>query len=339
MATVERAPAGTVEWVDSQVVRLVLPLPLPDLDTVNAYAIVGDDDVTLIDPGWASPENEAALSRALAVIGKSPESVDRILVTHAHWDHYTQALAWQERFGTDVYLGSGERPTVEALDDLTDGPYPEQVRLLRRAGALALARDVQALGLESYERDQPAGHPDVWLHGGEHIVCGGRRLLAHATPGHTGGHIVFEDLDGGSLFTGDHILPRITPSLAFERVPQHRPLRAYLDSLRLFVDRPDVRMLPAHGAAQPGTSARAQELVDHHRGRLATVADLVAAGHSTASAVAERMRWTRRNSTLAQLGTVHGMTAVLEIAAHLELLVDQGILTEETTGTVVRYRA
>jgi hypothetical protein len=39
------------------------------------------------------------------------------------------------------------------------------------------------------------------------------------------------------------------------------------------------------------------------------------------------MRWTRRECTLDELETVHQMTAVLEVLAHLELLATQGILT------------
>ena len=48
------------------------------------------------------------------------------------------------------------------------------------------------------------------------------------------------------------------------------------------------------------------------------------------------MRWTRHNKNLSQLGTVHAMTAVLEVRAHLEHLTHGGVLTR--TGAVTeRY--
>ena len=45
---------------------------------------------------------------------------------------------------------------------------------------------------------------------------GARVLEAVATPGHTKGHLVFHDLDAGLLFSGDHVLPTISPSIGFE---------------------------------------------------------------------------------------------------------------------------
>src|SRR5690348_9130583 len=93
------------EWVGDTVVRLPLPLPLRELPVVNCYAIIGSDDLTLVDPGWKSQETERALLRHLAALGAGPRDVRRILVTHCHWDHYTQALDWQERHGIEVMLG------------------------------------------------------------------------------------------------------------------------------------------------------------------------------------------------------------------------------------------
>ena len=43
----------------------------------------------------------------------------------------------------------------------------------------------------------------------------------------TRGHMAFEDPQGGLLFTGDHIVPRITPPIAFERVPEELALRSH----------------------------------------------------------------------------------------------------------------
>jgi glyoxylase-like metal-dependent hydrolase (beta-lactamase superfamily II) len=36
---------------------------------------------------------------------------------------------------------------------------------------------------------------------------------------------VFADHAAGLLFAGDHVLPRITPSIGFEPVPAAQPLR------------------------------------------------------------------------------------------------------------------
>jgi glyoxylase-like metal-dependent hydrolase (beta-lactamase superfamily II) len=262
--------------------------------------------------------------------------VRRILVTHAHWDHYTQALKWQREYGATVFLGHEERHTIEAFDSI-QGVYPNQVLMLRRAGATVLADEFERLELEPHERDMPVGKPDVWLRGDEEIDCGGRIIVAHATPGHTRGHMVFEYAPDDLLFTGDHVLPRITPSIGFERAPDQLALRSYLDSLQFCMSWSGAWMLPAHGAVTDEVGSRVEELLVHHEQRLKEILGVVAAGGATAYDVARQMRWTRRERTLDSLGALHGMTAVLEVAAHLELLVTQALIVADSSGPVRCY--
>lgn len=312
-----------VQAITDRMWRVPLPLPLPDLKEVNAYVIAGDDGVTLVDPGWASPESEALLVTALDSLGYTPSAIRRILVTHGHWDHYTQGVKWRDELGVELLLGAEERHSIDAFDP-RDGVHPNQVPVMVRAGAMTLAEDVAALQWQPYERDVAFTAPDRWLQDGDTIDAGGIGITARATPGHTRGHMVFET--AGLAFTGDHLLPRITPSIAMERAPEKLPLRSYLRSLQLFLDLPDVRMLPAHGGVDQYTRGRAQELLDHHDERLAAVTELIAAGAATAFDVARRMRWTRHERHLTELDTIHQMVAVLEVLAHLELLVTQDIV-------------
>ena len=321
-----------IERIGEHVARIPLPLPLKDLPLVNTYVILGTDGVTLVDPGWKSEPSERALLDGLASLSVGTADVRQIVVTHAHWDHYTRAVDWQQRYGIPLLLGRGERHSIEAFD-LTRGAYPRQAALLRTAGADEIAAALDALELEDHERDMPFGAPDRWLSGGDQVECSGLTLLAHTTPGHTRGHIVYEDTAEGLLFTGDHLLPRITPSLAFEQAPERSPLTSYLASLRTFADGPDYRMLPAHGLAGDSARNRAQELLDHHDRRLKVVYEHVITGARTAFDIAARMRWTRHDKTLGQLGPVHAMTAVLEVRSHLEHLVQEGVLTRTGTAT------
>ncbi|MEH3139698.1 MAG: MBL fold metallo-hydrolase [Mycobacterium kyogaense] len=315
-----------VEHIADHVIRVPLPLPLPDLKVVNAYVIKGADGVTLVDPGWAMEHSESTLRAALDAVGLHRRDVRRILATHQHWDHYSLGVVWRDRYGIELLLGREERHSIEAFDP-AEGVHPRQLPMLRAAGAAELADHVARLQWEPYERDVAFSPPDRWIDDGDEIDCGGIRIVARATPGHTRGHVVFDDVEHGLVFSGDHLLPRITPSIAFERAPGPLPLRSYLSSLQLFVDLPDARMLPAHGPADRATRARALELLDHHRDRLDQVADLVAAGAQTAFDVAGRMVWTRRERSLDELGVVHAMTAVLEVQSHLRLLVSRHSLT------------
>lgn len=328
--------AHDVDDLPPHVVRIPLPLPLKDLRVVNVYAILGDDGVTLVDSGWADEPSETVLVDALARLGFTPGDVRRIVVTHHHWDHFSRAIAWQRRYGTTVMIGRAERHSIEAFDEKT-GTYPVQAQLLLQAGAIDLSTTIANFPLEPYERNVPLGPPDIWLDDGDHIDCGGVDLMARATPGHTRGHLVYEDRRAGLAFTGDHILPRITPSIALERVPEALPLRSYLSSLQLFLGLPDAAMLPAHGDVTQSVKARAEALLDHHRDRLDQARDLVAAGNSTAYEVAQQMLWTRHERTVDELGPVHGMTAILEMLAHLELLVTRGVLARAQSDAGNHY--
>ena len=78
---------------------------------------------------------------------------------------------------------------------------------------------------------------------------------------------MFQDHRGGLLFTGDHVLPTITPSIGFELGARELPLQHYLSSLRLLLTRPDARLMPAHGYPTDSVHGRVHELLGHHAER------------------------------------------------------------------------
>ncbi|WP_303640014.1 MBL fold metallo-hydrolase [Actinomadura madurae] len=127
--------------------------------------------------------------------------------------------------------------------------------------------------------------PDAWLDDGQRLTLTERGLDVFATPGHTRGHIVLRDAGAGLLFAGDHILPHITPSIGLETEPEPKPLRSYLESLRLVRGMPDTLLLPAHGPVTPSVHTRVDQLLEHHAERLEIAAAQVRA------AAARRSRW------------------------------------------------
>ncbi|MFD0686440.1 MBL fold metallo-hydrolase [Actinomadura fibrosa] len=316
--------------------RVPLALPIPSLHAVNVYVIEDAGGPVVVDSGWAMPDTRASLEGALRTLGHRLDDVAQFLVTHAHWDHYSQALALRESFGTRVRIGRGERPSIEAFDRAR-GLHPRQVELLRRCGAADLAEEIAGMPVDASERDVPHTMPDAWLDDGERVGLTGRGLDVFATPGHTRGHVVLRDAAAGLLFAGDHILPHISPSIGLETEPEPKPLRSYLASLRLVRDMPDTLLLPAHGPVRPSTHTRIDELLKHHEERLDAAAEQVRAGRATAFEVAQAMPWTRRRRALADLDSFSRMLAVLEIEAHLDVLADQGILDVHEEAGVRAY--
>jgi glyoxylase-like metal-dependent hydrolase (beta-lactamase superfamily II) len=326
-----------VEEVSPGVHRIPLPLPMDGLHAVNVYAVSGPDGLLLIDGGWALEASRTRLDRALAELGAGVGDVRRVLVTHAHRDHYTQAVALRRDSGAPIALGAGERDVLELLRDPARPNTAGWAAQLVSGGAPDLAHRLPGLLAESPTEAQWWELPDTWLDGGELHDWGSRQLLTVSTPGHTRGHLVFVDDAAGLLFAGDHVLPHITPSIGFEAAPAPLPLGAYLRSLATVRALPDARLLPAHGPVTDSVHARIDELLDHHRTRLDDVAAAVADGASDAAGCAGRLGWTSRGRTLDSLDPVNQVLAVLETIAHLELLLVRGRLGVEVSDGVRHY--
>ncbi|HUK70257.1 MAG TPA: MBL fold metallo-hydrolase [Streptosporangiaceae bacterium] len=317
--------------------RIPLPLPTDGLRAVNVYALADGDALTLIDSGWALAEARKQLFDALNSLGAGPGDVRRFLVTHAHRDHYTQAVALRREFGGRIYLGEGEAPALRTIMNPDRRPLASQLEQLIDCGA----RPVRDALLTAFGERQPASNeweaPDEWIGQSTDVSLSNRPLRALATPGHTQGHVVFVDEPGGLLFAGDHVLPHITPSIGFEPTPGSLPLRDYLDSLRLVRALPDLRLLPAHGPVAGSVHHRVDELLAHHDARLDATAAAIARAAGTAYETACALTWTRRQRTLGELDPFNQMLAVMETIAHLDLLTLQGRARKERVDGVIGY--
>jgi glyoxylase-like metal-dependent hydrolase (beta-lactamase superfamily II) len=66
--------------------------------------------------------------------------------------------------------------------------------------------------------------PDDWLNAPDEIKLDTMTWQMHPTPGDTRGHVVFVDPGRDVMFAGDHVLPRIMPSVGFEPNRHRRDL-------------------------------------------------------------------------------------------------------------------
>ena len=347
-----------IEDLGDGIHRIPLPLPMAGLKAVNVYALTNSDGVDLIDAGMAFVQAREQLEAALRKLGTGLGDIGNFLITHVHRDHYTLAVALRrERLvGKSVIaLGEGERTNLTAARELAEGKGGAFMGDLQSLGATELAaRLSRNAARDRAGGDRPGGdqavgppapseweEPDRWIEGGADVPLKSRTLRAIATPGHTRGHLVFHDTEGEVLFAGDHILPHITPTLGFEPDRNRMALRDYLASLRLILQTPDARLLPAHGPVTDSAHTRVHELLAHHENRLtetlAAVRDGDLTGEATAYQVAGIIRWTRRRTPFAELGTIDQLLATGETAAHLEVLVLRGDLRKSTApdGSVI----
>ncbi len=326
-----------VEQVAPGVHRVPLPLPMDGLRAINVYVLETDTGLTCIDAGWAIEASRELLGTSLKTLGYKVEDITRFLVTHAHRDHYTQAVTVRKELGrATVDLGIGEKATLDLFNS-RELDHDPTVPRLQMAGARHLGEQWRDM-FEGREPDLDMwAYPDRWLEGEHLIDVGDRTLRAVPTPGHTAGHFVFADEQAGVLFAGDHVLPTITPSVGFELVFVDDPLGDFLGSLQKVREMPDLRLLPAHGPVAESSHARVGELLAHHDERLELCRAAVAAGAATAYDVAQQLTWTRHERHLGELDVFNAALASMETMAHLDLLAHRGVLSREVTEGTATY--
>lgn len=205
---------------------------------INAYLVQEGDGLTLID-GLQGNQSKRIL-KAAAALG-SP--ITRITLTHAHPDHVGAIDALIAQLpGVEFAVGSREAKVLSKRPRLEPGE-PEGGRLLPRGG-----------GVRST--------PTRLLEPGDTV--GSLRVIA--APGHSVGHLAFQDERSGAVFCGD-VFSTVggvaTTAGPFWRFPLpgiftwHRP--TVLASAARLADLDPSWLLPGHGApvANPTLAMRA----------------------------------------------------------------------------------
>jgi glyoxylase-like metal-dependent hydrolase (beta-lactamase superfamily II) len=333
----EWSHAGTFE-VAPDVYRIPLPLPNDGLKAVNIYVILDNQGATLIDSGWAVMGSRDCLDAGLRSINLTFTDIHQFMITHSHRDHLSQAIALRPNYNIPVRLGRGERASMEKLLDPQFVPLSAQFEELLVNGASELVKEIETITANNGRVERFAWEaPNNWLQEGEVTLRSGRTLAVIETPGHTRGHVVFHDQKAKLLFSGDHILPSITPSIGFEPATSPNPLQDFLRSLAIVRALPDALLLPAHGPIIPSAHKRIDELVDHHRIRLEEIVRVLEVGANTGFDIASRLRWTRHNYPLVELDWFNRMLAICETGAHLSLLVSQKRVSRTISDGVYQY--
>jgi glyoxylase-like metal-dependent hydrolase (beta-lactamase superfamily II) len=265
--------------VADAITRIPLPVGVHGVESTNVYAIADGDKVTLVDCGvWRSDTADGglqALESGLRGAGYALADVARIVVTHAHIDHYGLAGQLMERTGAELWM--------HALTDLDCEKYrhPDTAVARRRDtyadhGLPPTDEAAVAYGLRNW---LPYLHSVVEattrLRGGEHLPIGGRAWEVVHTPGHSVGHVCLYSPDLGVLLSGDHLLPGVTPPVTFERGFDPDPMRSYLDSLDKISDRAPRTVLPGHGTPFTDCDRRIDAIRRNKARRLAAIRERI----------------------------------------------------------------
>lgn len=282
--TTERV-IGRGERVLPDAFRLRLPLPWPGVPHGNAWALPAGDGVVLVDTGYHAPGSIGQLERAMEQIGLRVHDVSLVVCTHAHADHCGEAATIAARTGCEVWMHPNRAHMPGAAED------PDAA--MRRRMEVALASGVPEAPLRHWlqeRRDAGTGVAEPLevnrdLLPGVVVETDLGPLEVVETPGHAPSHVCLHQAQRRILFSGDHLLGRV--SLYFDRGYTPDPVGEFLGSLDR-VQSLDARLCLA-GHARPFTDVGAH--IEANRAlvaeRLHAVrAALRAGGSATAYALA-----------------------------------------------------
>ncbi len=155
---------------------------------VNAFLIVGEDGLALVDSGL--PKKKDTILRVVAAAERKPDDVKHILITHHHVDHMGSLADLKDACDAKSYVHPADSPIVRG-DEPQPGPNPSSL-LGKIAGPL----------LEKFGPEPSPAAVDVEVSDGEELPIAGGIKAVH-TPGHTPGHLSFLLLAKKALFVGD----------------------------------------------------------------------------------------------------------------------------------------
>jgi glyoxylase-like metal-dependent hydrolase (beta-lactamase superfamily II) len=296
----EQLPArDEIDEVAPGVLRLQLTIDMPGLGHVNCYALEDANGFALIDPGLPGPTAWAHLTKRLAAAAIPLARVHTVIVTHSHPDHYGGAaqlralsgarIVGHRQFRVRWLQDDGDDRDIE--DRVTDGAFDD--------GAVARAVSGRAASTGGVAQDTDRRRPAPWggavlgpppdrlremeampyrplhmrptvrLDDADVISLARRDWVALHTPGHTADHLCLFDPEYGVMFSGDHVLPTITPHIGGDETLGDPLLRFFesLDKVAAY-GRQTTVVLPAHGHAFADIAGRADSIKHHHAGRL-----------------------------------------------------------------------
>lgn len=139
--------------------------------------------LTLVDTG--TEKDPPRIRRALEKLGKKPDDVKQILLSHGHGDHAGGAKAMRELSGAPVFAGAADVDVIAGREPYVMAPA-------------ALGRVLYSNRLKDYPRfevDHPVDDRTE--------VEGGLEMIP--VPGHTPGHMAVWAPDLQALFVGDSV--------------------------------------------------------------------------------------------------------------------------------------
>lgn len=310
-----------------------LPTPFP-VGPITVYlADAPGEPLTLIDTGPRTKATRAALDAGLERLGNSAPDIERIVVTHAHVDHFGLAAdlvaesraevlshAWNIATLGD-YVGDRERRIAFYTALMQRAAVPAQIMIAIGQATGSVNRYAQPVAV------------DATLQEGDTLRMAGHNWHVLHTPGHSSGLICLYEPVSRTLLSSDHLLADISSNPVIEPAPpgeleRPRSLALYKQSLERVASMRIDRALPSHGPVIHDVPGLVRQRLDFHQRRMDRVMEALHQG--------ARTTWDVTQALFPNLSPLDTFLAISEAIGHLELLeVERKITAADTQDVVV----
>ena len=165
---------------------------------VNWVIVQEGAELTLIDAGWKGDTQD--VERSIRSLGRRPEDLRAVLLTHAHADHTGALNHLHDEYGLPLYMDAVEVLNAKGENIETGGPIDVLKHLYRPQVVRWASEIVRAGGLHHTTSPGAQAFPQQ----GQLDLPG--RPVPIATPGHTSGHTSYLLPGVGAVISGDALV-------------------------------------------------------------------------------------------------------------------------------------
>jgi glyoxylase-like metal-dependent hydrolase (beta-lactamase superfamily II) len=298
---------------------------------VCLYLFKLEDKNIIIDAGFNSPAWKKKFLREIDTIGLGIEDIDVCIITHNHLDHIGLIQEFKQK-NPNLKIVM-HNITKKILEWETDKSNKEEIE----KKAIKISFEMKKYGLSEEERLKIVQFFTYWPKLRKHqtpdkILYDNDKFLNDLeiiwTPGHSFGHICVFDAKRKYLFSGDHILSRITPHIGNFIIPDFlvdeypdynfkNVLDQYLQSLDR-IDKLNPKIIfPGHQEIIYNPHERINAIKEHHTNRLNDISNVIKNNPLTPKKISQ-IHFGE------DLDEINSFMALSEIIGHLLYLENQG---------------
>ena len=256
---------------------------------VSLYLFTIKDKLVLIDAGYSTKYWQKAFFKALKDLKINLGDIDYCIITHEHPDH-TGLVTELKRANPDIKICIHEtaHELAKLRKKLSENTNLEEK--IKERGQLLISYGLKKEEVDLMMQRFGTGgmkfeyiEPDLLLNNDDRIIDGELQIVH--SPGHSVGHICIYYPNKNILFSGDHILSKITPHLGTLVIPgaeefnkknnYENILEHYLRSLDRIDELNSRIILPGHEQIIYDPHKRITAIKNHHQNRLYEISKII----------------------------------------------------------------